>query len=427
MKRRSALTKLFASLAVALAAIGSVAIVADAQTPAAKQVAVRIGYNPLAGGLPIVGTMMTDKLFEKEAAKFGYQVTTEWIPFLAGAPPANAAMLAGRLDIDVDFGVAAIVPRIKNKIPIVVFGIHASHLSNAIVVRPGSDIDEVSKLAGKTVGVPLATSAHYTLATVVQEGTGKSLQELGVKLVNMTPSEGIKMPAGLDAAAVWVPIRFMDQSLGTASLLIDSSGFTGPAHKLKGKRAPGVEKAWGYPEGYLLDRLYLCARQEFAKDHPDLLVAFLRARIEAQRLAVANRDKALETANATWKLDQAVAAKARDTYPENTGIRNAPFALEGDALAIVKGSEFFASISAIDGPVSWAEVKAVLMPGAAIQKKAWEEGGMKPSVATMEADFKGSNPTWPELNITGGTPVWLWDQTPNWGQRKYKPGPFTAK
>lgn len=427
MKRRSALTKLFASLAVALAAIGSVAIVADAQTPAAKQVAVRIGYNPLAGGLPIVGTMMTDKLFEKEAAKFGYQVTTEWIPFLAGAPPANAAMLAGRLDIDVDFGVAAIVPRIKNKIPIVVFGIHASHLSNAIVVRPGSDIDEVSKLAGKTVGVPLATSAHYTLATVVQEGTGKSLQELGVKLVNMTPSEGIKMPAGLDAAAVWVPIRFMDQSLGTASLLIDSSGFTGPAHKLKGKRATGVEKAWGYPEGYLLDRLYLCARQEFAKDHPDLLVAFLRARIEAQRLAVANRDKALETANATWKLDPAVAAKARDTYPENTGIRNVPFALEGDALAIVKGSEFFASISAIDGPVSWAEVKAVLMPGAAIQKKAWEEGGMKPSVATMEADFKGSNPTWPELNITGGTPVWLWDQTPNWGQRKYKPGPFTAK
>ncbi|MFX3824740.1 ABC transporter substrate-binding protein, partial [Streptococcus suis] len=92
------------------------------------------------------------------------------------APPANAALLAGRLDIDVDFGTAAIVPRIKNKIPIVVFGIHASHLSNAVVVRTGSDIDEVAKLAGKTVGGPIATSAHYTLATVVREATGKSLQ-----------------------------------------------------------------------------------------------------------------------------------------------------------------------------------------------------------------------------------------------------------
>ena len=424
MKPRSVFAGLLALLAVVVAAVAETA---HAQTPAPRQVTVRVGYNPLAGGLPIVGTLMQDKLFEKEAAKLGYQVTTEWIQFLAGAPPANAAMLAGRLDIDVDFGVAAIVPRIKNKIPIVVFGVHASHLSNAVVVRPGSDIDDVSKLAGKTVGVPLATSAHYTLATVVLEQTGKSLQDLGVKLVNMTPSEGIKMPAGLDAAAVWVPVRYMDQSLGTASLLIDSSGFTGPAHALKGKRAPGVEKAWGWPEGFLLDRLYLCARQAFAKEYPDLLVAFLRARIEAQRLAVANRDKALETANATWKLDPAVAAKARDTYPENTDIRNVPFVLEADALAIVKGSEFFASIQAIDAPVTWTDVKAVLMPGADIQKKAWEEGGSKPSVAMMEANFKGSNPTWPELNITGGQPIWMWDQTSNWGQRRYKPGPFSSK
>ena len=419
MKRRSLLLRL-ATLLVASAS----AFVVGGAIAQQKQVAVRIGYNPLAGGLPIVGTMMSEKLFEKEAAKLGYQVTPEWIQFLAGAPPANAAMLAGRLDIDVDFGTAAIVPRIKNKIPIVVFGIHASHLSNAIVVRPGSEIDDVSKLAGKTIGVPLATSAHYTLATVVIEGTGKSLQDLGVKLVNMTPAESIKMPAGLDAAAVWVPVRYMDQQLGTAQLLIDSSGFTGPAHKLKGKRIAGIEKAWGYPEGYLLDRLYLCAREAFAKEHPDLLVAFLRARIEAQKLAVANRDKALETANVVWKLEPAVAAKARDTYPENTDIRNAPFVLEGDALAVVKASEFFASIGAIDGPVTFAEIKAVMLPGAAIQKKAWEEGGSKPTVAQMEANFKGSNPTWPELNITGGAPVWLWDQTPKWGERLYKPGPF---
>ena len=422
MKRRSVMLKLSALLALVLGVFAGG--IAQAQT---KQVAVRIGYNPLAGSLPILGVLMSEKLFEKEAAKFGYQVTPEYIQFLAGAPPANAAMLAGRLDIDVDFGTAAIVPRIKNKIPIVVFGIHASHLSNAIVVRPGSDIDDVSKLAGKTIGVPLATSAHYTLATVVQEGTGKSLQELGIKLVNMTTAEGIKMPTGLDAAAVWVPVRYMDQQLGTAQLLIDSSGFTGPAHKLKGKRIPGVEKSWGYPEGYLLDRLYLCAREAFAKEHPDLLVAFLRARIEAQRLAVANKDKALETANVAWKLEPPVAAKARDTYPENNDIRNVPFVLEGDVLAVVKASEFFASISAIDSPVTFADVKAVMLPGAAIQKKAWEEGGAKPTTAQMEAHFKGSNPTWAELNITGGQPVWMWDSTPKWGERMYKPGPFLKK
>jgi sulfonate transport system substrate-binding protein len=415
---------LIRTLAVAAAALVLAVPPVSAQ---GKQVNVRIGWNPFAGSTPITATMMNDKLFEQEAKRQGYDITTEWIQFTAGGPPANAAMVAGRLDIDVDFGSAAMVPRIKQKVPIVIFGVHASHLSNAVVVRPGSDINEVAKLAGKTVGVPIGTSAHYTLASVVRYQLGKSLQELGVKLVNMPPTEGIKMPSGIDAAGVWVPLRYMGKPLGTAELLIDASGFTGPAHRLGVGRTTDVKEAWAYPEGYLADRLYLCARDAFAKEHPNLLVAFLRARINAQKIVNEDRDKALAVANEWWKLDPAVAAQARDTYPENTNIRNAPFVLEYDALAIVKTSEFFKSIDTIDATVGWDELKAVLAPAAAMQKAAWEEGGSKPSVAEMEAHFKGSNPTWPDLNIAGGRPVWMWDNTPNWGQRHYKPGPFEIR
>ena len=404
-------------MATALAML--IAGAAEAQN---KQVTVRVGWNPFAGSTPITATMQQQKLFEAEAKKFGYDVTTEWPQFTAGGPPANAAMVAGRLDIDVDFGSAAMVPRIKQKVPIVIFGVHASHLSNAVVVRPGSDIKNVAQLAGKTVGAPIATSAHYTLASIAQYETGKSLTELGVKLVNMPPTEGIKMPPGIDASGVWVPLRFMGKPLGTAELLIDSSGFTGA-----GTRNEGVKKAWAYPEGYLADRLYLCARDAFAKEHPNLLVAFLRARVQAQKIANDNKDKALAIANEWWKLDPAVAAQARDTYPENTNIRNAPFILEYDALAIIKTSEFFVSLDTIDKPVTWAELKLVLAPAAAMQKAAWQEGGSTPTVAAMEAHFKGSNPTWPELNVAGGSPVWMWDQTPNWGERHYKAGPFTMK
>jgi ABC-type nitrate/sulfonate/bicarbonate transport system substrate-binding protein len=418
MKRRTLLVA-GASLPVLAAAPGIVR--------AQKKVTVRIGWNPLAGGTPIIGTLIQEKLFEKEAQTLGYTITADWIQFLAGAPPANAAMVAGRLDMDVDYGAGAIVPRIKNKIPIVIFGVHASHLSNAVVVRPGSDINDVAKLAGKTVGLPIATSAHYTLATVAKYQTGKTLQELGIKLVNMVPSEGIKMPPGIDAAGVWVPLRFMGKPLGTAELLVDSSGFNGAANRLPNQRTPGVENAWGYPEGYLVDRLYLCARAAFANEHPDLLVAFLRARIEAQRLAAANQAKALEIANQWWKLDPAVAAQARDTYPENTNIRNAPFVLEYDALGIIKGSEFFASIETIDSPVTWADLKTVMMPAAEIQKRAWEAGGSRPTIAEMEAHFKGSNPTWPQLTVAAGRPVWMWNETPKWGERHYKAGPFEVK
>jgi ABC-type nitrate/sulfonate/bicarbonate transport system substrate-binding protein len=403
------------------------ALMAPAALAQSKPITVRIGWNPLAGSTPMTAFMVREKLFEQEAKKVGYEVTAEWSQFLTGAPPANAALVADRLDIDVDFGSAAMVPRIKQKIPVVIFGVQASHLSNAIVVRPGSPINEIAKLAGKTVGLPIATSAHYTLASIVKYQTGKSLQELGIKLVNMAPTEGIKMPQGLDAAGVWVPIRFMGKGLGTAELLMDSSGFSGPAHATPNTRMADVANAWGAPEGYLVDRLYLCARAAFAKEHPDLLAAFLRARVRAQEMANADRGKALAMANEWWKLDPAVAEQARDTYPENTNIRDAPYVLEYDALAIIMTSEFFASIDTIDKPVSWEELKPVLIAGAAMQKQAWINGGSKPSVQEMEAHFKGANPTWPELNVAGGAPVWMWDETPNWGQRHYKAGPFVQQ
>lgn len=418
MKRRTLLVT--AMLAAGAALAGG----AQAQN---KQVTVRIGWNPFAGSTPMTSILINEKLFEHEAKKLGYDVTAEWTQLIAGAPPANAAFVAGRLDIDIDFASAAMVPRIKQKVPIVIFGVHASHLSNAVVVRPGSEIDEIGKLAGKTVGVPIGTSAHYTLASLAKYHTGKTLQELGVKVVNMTPNEGIKMPSGIDAAGVWVPLRYMGKPLGTAELLADSSGFAGPAHKGGARRFDDVKGSWAYPEGYLVDRLYLCAREAFAKEHPSLLTAFLRARIRAQQMATADLAKALATANEFWKLDPAVAAQARDTYPENTNIRNAPYVLEYDALAIVKTSEFFVSLGTIDAPVTWAELKPVLIAGAELQKKAWEDGGSKPTVAEMENHFKGSNPTWPDLNIAGGKPIWTIAETPGWGERHYKPGPFEVK
>lgn len=390
-----------------------------------KEVTVNVGWNPFAGSTPITAIMIDQKLFEEEAAKYGYEATVEWTQLVGGAPAANAAMVADRLDIDIDFAGSAIVTRIKQDIPTVIFGIHASHLSNAIVVRPGGEIKEFADLQGKTVGLPVGTSAHYTLASILKYQTGKSIEEMNINLVNMPVSEGIKMPAGLDAAGVWVPVRFMGKSLGTAETLGDSSGFAGPANKVPNERFPDVEQAWGYPEGYLVDRLYLSARRAFAKEHPDLLVAFLRARIRAQDIANEDIEKALTRANEEWwKLDPEVAAMARDTYPENTNIRNAPFVLEFDALAIIKASEFFTSIGLIDGPVTWDEVFEVILPPASMQEAAWKDGDSTPTVEQMEAHFTGSNATWPKLTIAGGQPVWMAESTPDWGKRKYKAGPF---
>lgn len=414
---RRAMSRLNVSAAVIVLAVG---------LAEAREVDVRIGWNPLAGSTPMTSILIEQKLFEEEAARFGYELEVEWLQFVGGAPAANAAMVADRLDIDIDYAGAAIVTRIKQDIPVVLFGVNASHLSNAVVVRPG-EIDDFADLEGKTVGLPVGTSAHYTLASILQYQLGRSIEDMGINLVNMSVSDGITMPTGLDAAGVWVPVRFMGPTLGTADVLGDSSGFAGPAHKNAGQRFADVADSWGYPEGYLVDRLYLCARKAFAEEHPDLLTAFLRARIRAQAIANEDLDAALAEANEWWNLDLEVAAMARDTYPENTNIRNAPFILEYDALAVIKASEFFHSIGLIDAPVTWDEVMEIVLPAAEIQRAAWEEGGSEPSVEAMEANFAGSNPTWPELVIVGGTPVWLADSTPDWGVRRYKAGPFLVE
>src|SRR5262245_24132717 len=103
---------------------------ARAQT---KQVAIRIGFNPFAGTAGINGIIQERKLYEKHAAKYGYTITPEWKQFIAGGPPANAAMMSGNLDIDMDISSAAMTARIKQGVPFVIFGIQASQDRKSVV------------------------------------------------------------------------------------------------------------------------------------------------------------------------------------------------------------------------------------------------------------------------------------------------------
>ncbi|MEQ8347334.1 MAG: NrtA/SsuA/CpmA family ABC transporter substrate-binding protein [Sneathiellaceae bacterium] len=411
------------SAIVLASAVGFAAAAASADD---KPVEVRIGWNSFAGTAPISAVMQRDRLFEKHAKAMGHDVAAEWIRFVAG-PPANEAMVAGRLDLDFDVASAAYVARIKQGVPAVIIGTQASHLSNAIMVRPGSDIDEVADLQGKTVGLYAATSAHYTLAAIVKEHLGKSLREADIKVVNMPPAESIKLPDGIDAAVIWVPFQFIGPKMGLSELLIDANGVTGPAHKTPGIRVPEVAKAWGNPEGYFTDRLYITARRGFAEEHPDLVVAFLQARWEAQDIVAADLDAGVALANEWWKQDPDVARLAAATYPENTNLRNAPLLLEFDALSLIKTSEFFYDLGTIAEPLSWEELQPVILGGADFQKRVWESRGSKPGLDQLRAGFNGSAPGWSSMAINGGEPVWRFGEVEGWGKRHYVPEPFATK
>ncbi|HVL56856.1 MAG TPA: ABC transporter substrate-binding protein [Burkholderiaceae bacterium] len=417
---RSRLAGLFAGVigGVIGAAITAAIVPAWAQSSApAKSVTVRIGWQPLAGGSAAMAMVMQrEQLFEKQAARFGYKLVTDWKTMAAG-PPSNEAMIAGQLDIDMHLAALPTATRIAVGIPAVPIAVVGSNIANAIMVRPGSPINEVADLAGKRIGLPVGTSAHYVLASVVQAHFGKSIEEAGIRIVNMPVTEGVKVPDGIDASAVWVPLRFIGPHLGISQLLVDANGWTGRGHARPQTRLKEVEKAWAYPEGYNTDRLYAFARTGFLADHPDVVLAFILAHMEAQQRVLSDFEGTAALANQAWKQDDIIAKTTLQTYAETSGVRKVPFVLEWDVATILKASEFLAATKARDRPLTWEQLKTAFTASAELQKRAWGMGPYKPSLEEMTKGFAGKTDLYGPIHINGGEPVWTWAQRPDWGQR----------
>lgn len=393
----------------------------------AKKVEVRIAWQPPAGfGGVVHAAMVENKSFAKHAARFGYEITETWREFHAG-PPINEAMASGQLDIDVDKSTIPVVSAILAGVPAVPVGISLSPLNNALLVAANSPVKDPADLKGKTVGLVIGSSGHYLLASVVYYHTGKLPEELGIKLLNMPVAEAVKMHRGIDAAAVWPPARYQGPASGLAELLVDGYGKTGKGHKTPGVRLPEVQKSWAYPEGYNLDRGYVTVREKFLREHPDLVVAFLLARAETQAGLAANPQRAIETISPRWKLPDTIIKQTLQQYSEAGGIRTTQYLLESDVLALIKTSEFMAFLKLRERPLNWDELKTLVSKGTAVQRKAWELQGSKPSPAEMEKGFTGRTEMYGEIIVKGGAPSWQWASMPDWGKRVYQAGPFQLK
>lgn len=392
-----------------------------------KKAEVRIGWQPPAGfGAVVHAWMIENKTFAKYAAKFGYEIKESWKEFHAG-PPINEAMAAGQLDIDVDKSTIPVVSAILAGVPTVPVAITLSPLNNALLVAANSPVKDVGDLQGKTAGLVIGSSGHYLLASVVYYHLGKLPEEAGIKLVNMPVAEAIKMHRGIDVAAVWPPARYMGPASGLAELLVDGYGKTGKGHRTPGVRLAEVKKSWAYPEGYNLDRGYVTVHEKFLREHPDLVIAFLQARMEAQTTIVANPQPGMELINQRWKLPELIVKQTLQQYSEAGGIRTAPYVLESDVLALIKTSEFMAFLKLRDRALAWEELKSLMTKGADVQRRLWEMQGSRPTAGEMEKGFTGRTELYGEIIVKGGAPVWQWAAMPDWGKRTYVAGPFQLK
>jgi hypothetical protein len=158
-------------------------------------------------------------------------------------------------------------------------------------------------------------------------------------------------------------------------------------------------------------------RTQFFAEHPDVALAFIQAHMAAQEKLLAEFDRVVGIASEAWKQPEIIAKTTLETYAETAGVRKAPFVLEWDVATVLKASEFLAQTKVRDKALTWNELKATFAKTAALQKRAWEGGPYKLSVEDMKKGFTGKTELYGPIHVNGGSPVWEWDGTPDWGRR----------
>jgi NitT/TauT family transport system substrate-binding protein len=287
--------------------------------------------NCAAGG-PIVREL---KLLEKCLPKDGkYQDVTwdiKWESQPTGAQ-LNSKYLANQLDIVQMADFPSIIGATSfKKAGDLVQSLYISTLSggingagNAILVPSASPVQSLSELKGKKLSVPFGSTAHAMLI--------RALQDLGwdpnkdVEIVTQTPEvAGSALKAGqIDAHANFVPFGELFPFQGFARKIYDGS-------------STGVTTTHGVQ-----------VRSDYAEKYPEIVVAYLKATLEADRL-YAQDPEGLSEKLAAWT---GVPAEVYYAFHGPQGIQTRDYTLKPEFVgAIRKAQEALTVLKKVEKPV----------------------------------------------------------------------------
>jgi NitT/TauT family transport system substrate-binding protein len=228
--------------------------------------------NCAAGGLLIRELGLLDKYLPHDGKYKDAQYDIQWKNFTSGAPLTNE-MVAGKLD----FGAMADFPGAFNGVAYETAGKHSLFISvlsgnikgsgNGIVVPSNSTAQSLADLKGKTISVPFASTAHGMLLRAVAAQGWDPLKD--VNIIAQAPEvAGSALQADkIDAHADFVPFAELFPNRGFARKIYDGSQSNSPTF-----------------HGALVDESY-------ARQYSEVVVAYLRAGIEANRLLTAEPEK----------------------------------------------------------------------------------------------------------------------------------------
>lgn len=272
----------------------------------AQAVNVTVAYQTSAEPAKVA---QADNTFAKESG-----ATVDWRKFDSGASVVRA-LASGDVQIG-NIGSSPLAVAASQQVPIEVF-LLASQLGNSEALVVKKSINKPEDLIGKRIAVPFISTTHYSLLAALKHWGIKPGQ---VQIVNLQPPAIIAawQRGDIDGAYVWAPAVNELEKDGT--VLTDSSKVG----------------QWGAPT---LD--VWVVRKDFAQQHPDIVKAFARSAIEAQRPYIDNPDSWLAKPDNLQKLSK---------------LSGVP---EADVPGLVKGNTYLTATQQseqLNGPVNKAIV-----------------------------------------------------------------------
>jgi sulfonate transport system substrate-binding protein len=229
-------------------------------------------YNP-------VSILLKDKgLLEKEFAKDGIKV--RWVQS-AGSNKALEFLNAGSIDFGSTAGSAALVAKINGN-PIKSIYVYSRPEWTALVTTKDSKLASIADLKGKRVAVTRGTDPHIFLVRALLS-VGLSEKDITPVLLQHADGKTALIRGDVDAWAGLDPMMAAAEVEDGAKLFYRNA----------------AANTWGI----------LNVREEFAKQHPDLVKRVLAVYEEARKYSLANPNEVKAGFIAVTKLPDAVVEK----------------------------------------------------------------------------------------------------------------------
>ena len=245
----------------------------EASSPSGSGTVIRIAIgtqdqviNTAVGGATVRELGLFEKHLPTDGKYEGVEYDIQWSSYTSG-PPITNKMLSDQIDIGLMGDFPAVINLIKfqqeaqdaDSIFIGTLAYSPNGAGNAVVVPKDSDATSLADLEGGTVSVPFGSAAHGMLLKALSDAGINP--ETDVNLISQAPEVGgSSLRTGqIDAHADFVPFGELFPFRGFAKKIFDGA-------------QTGVPTLHG-----------ITVRSDFAEEHPEIVVAYLKAVLEANQ------------------------------------------------------------------------------------------------------------------------------------------------